>query len=510
MDLPTYTSIWRIEKRLYKLYDFRLPMPLPIGQVTVFAAITVPYVVLLTVLGLPFNHTLIWLYILPPGLATWLVTRPVLESKRLPELIKSQLRYLAEPRILCRMAPLSERDIVVVTGRIWRPRAGRRQAEFLDADAGDEMAAEELAEMPAGSAGRVRGRLRKGPLPPGRSSDSAPLPAADPASPGGLPSWIAAAGPAGRARPAGSQPTRNERARSGARIPPSSGWPRPVGPRSLECRFRTPRARPVRRPRLAGRWPGTIRCRPSQRRRALSRRMPFVRRQASGSRRPRGTLSRRRPQACRRGPISLRGPIWSGPVWMGHPSPLSAMGGPSIPARRGFRRRRQRRQASMRGRISRNRRQPSSRPLRDQRWPRRRKGARLTPCRVNGPYRVSQPDQVSQPVSQPDRVSRPDLVSRPGLVSQPDRRGRLSRSWALAPRRRPAPSVERALAGPSAPPRRCQGRGGWPSSPAGTAQASQICCSATEPGPSMPIGIRPRIVDPRLHGRRRPDDDRRC
>ena len=31
MDLPTYTSIWRIEKRLYKLYDFRLPMPVPVG-----------------------------------------------------------------------------------------------------------------------------------------------------------------------------------------------------------------------------------------------------------------------------------------------------------------------------------------------------------------------------------------------------------------------------------------------------------------------------------------------
>jgi hypothetical protein len=81
VDLPTYTSIWRIEKRLYKLYGFRLPMPLPIGQVTVFAEIAVPYVVLLTVLGLPFNHTLIWIYILPPGLATWLVTRP---SERSP------------------------------------------------------------------------------------------------------------------------------------------------------------------------------------------------------------------------------------------------------------------------------------------------------------------------------------------------------------------------------------------------------------------------------------------
>jgi MinD-like ATPase involved in chromosome partitioning or flagellar assembly len=120
VDLPTYTSIWRIEKRLYKLYDFRLPMPLPIGQITVFAALAVPYVVLLTIAGLPFNHTLVWLYVLPPGAATWLVTRPVLEGKRLPELIKSQVRYLAEPRVWCRMAPLSESDVIVVSGRVWR------------------------------------------------------------------------------------------------------------------------------------------------------------------------------------------------------------------------------------------------------------------------------------------------------------------------------------------------------------------------------------------------------
>ena len=120
MDLPTYTSIWRIEKRLYKLYDFRLPMPVPVGQIAVFAAITVPYVILLTILGLPFNHTLFWLYVLPPGVITWLATRPVLESKRLPELVISQVRYLGEPGTWGRMAPLAEKDDVVVVGKVWR------------------------------------------------------------------------------------------------------------------------------------------------------------------------------------------------------------------------------------------------------------------------------------------------------------------------------------------------------------------------------------------------------
>jgi hypothetical protein len=128
LDLPTYTNIWRIEKRLYKLYDFRLPMPLPVGQIAVFTAIAVPYVVILKLLGLPFSHTLLWLYILPPGALAWLVTRPVLESKRLPELVVSQLRYLSEPRTWCRMAPLAEKDEIVITARVWRRVGGELEA----------------------------------------------------------------------------------------------------------------------------------------------------------------------------------------------------------------------------------------------------------------------------------------------------------------------------------------------------------------------------------------------
>jgi hypothetical protein len=129
LDLPTYTNIWRIEKRLYKLYDFRLPMPLPVGQIAVFAAIAVPYVVILKVAGLPFSHTLLWLYILPPGALAWLVTRPVLEGKRLPELVVSQVRYLTEPRTWCRMAPLAEKDEVLIVARVWRRLPGRPAEE---------------------------------------------------------------------------------------------------------------------------------------------------------------------------------------------------------------------------------------------------------------------------------------------------------------------------------------------------------------------------------------------
>jgi hypothetical protein len=179
VELPTYTSIWRIERRLYKLYDFRLPIPLPVGQITVFAGICVPYVAILGLLGVPFSHTLFWLYVLPPGVLTWLVTRPVLQGKRLPELLRSQVRYLAEPRLLCRMAPFSERGVVVVTGRIWRVAPATR--------------ATPTTSVP-------QRRVSDRPL-AGRGSETVAVPGADVADPQHGPAWLAPAPEPARASP---------------------------------------------------------------------------------------------------------------------------------------------------------------------------------------------------------------------------------------------------------------------------------------------------------------------
>ncbi|MEO3814610.1 TcpE family conjugal transfer membrane protein, partial [Sphaerisporangium sp. B11E5] len=120
MDLPTYTNIWRIEKRLYKLYDLRLPTPLPIVWIGVFVGVVVPWSVLLNLIGVPFDTPWHVLYIVPPGVVTWLSTRPVIESKRLNELLQSQIRYLGEPRTWCRLAPVEEPVEITLTARVWR------------------------------------------------------------------------------------------------------------------------------------------------------------------------------------------------------------------------------------------------------------------------------------------------------------------------------------------------------------------------------------------------------
>jgi TcpE family len=152
VELPTYTNIWKIEKRLYKLYDFRLPMPLPVSQVAAFLAIAIPYTFMLTLVGMPFSHTWFWLYVLPPAVLAWLVTRPVLEGKRLPELVLSQVRYLAEPRTWCRLAPLAERDEIIVVARLWR-REVPGPALAADPDTGSGTAGSRAADSRTAHAG---------------------------------------------------------------------------------------------------------------------------------------------------------------------------------------------------------------------------------------------------------------------------------------------------------------------------------------------------------------------
>ncbi|MFI6577022.1 TcpE family conjugal transfer membrane protein [Nocardiopsis sp. NPDC050513] len=158
MDLPTYTNIWRIEKRLYKLYDFRLPMPLPVGTFGVALGVFAIWVVLLSIVNAPFTfgngwHLVLW--VVPPGVITVLATRPVIEGKRLTELLISQARFLAESRVYTRLAPEYEPGEVRVVVRVWHrhpdagplPAVGRRRAEHAAPEV-EAAVVEEATERP--------------------------------------------------------------------------------------------------------------------------------------------------------------------------------------------------------------------------------------------------------------------------------------------------------------------------------------------------------------------------
>src|SRR5918999_4965976 len=96
-------------------------MPLPLVQIGVFLGVFVPWIVLLRLVGVPFGGGWILpLYLVPPAVLTWLATRPVIEGKRLTELLLSQSRSFAEPRTWCRLTPIREPSEVVVVARVWR------------------------------------------------------------------------------------------------------------------------------------------------------------------------------------------------------------------------------------------------------------------------------------------------------------------------------------------------------------------------------------------------------
>nr|WP_055508309.1 TcpE family conjugal transfer membrane protein [Nonomuraea pusilla] len=173
MDLPTYTNIWRIEKRLYKLYDLRLPTPLPIVWIGVFVGVFVPWSLLLVLVGVPVEMPWHVLFLVPPGIVTWLSTRPVIEGKRLTELLESQLRYLGQPKAWYRLAPASEPETVTFAGRVWRTTPGQVKARPSRKAAQARRAAADATET-APEPRRTRGRAPK-PLPrrPERVVDAA-------------------------------------------------------------------------------------------------------------------------------------------------------------------------------------------------------------------------------------------------------------------------------------------------------------------------------------------------
>ena len=209
-------------------------MPLPISWIAVFCGVTIPYVGVLAAIGVPFNHNLFFLYVLPPGVLTWLITRPVLENKRLPELLVSQLRYIGEPRTWCRLKPLSEKDGIRVYARVWH-RAPTAVAEAAERSMAVALAARAAGERAPTLPGRVRPGGTQGP-------DRAPGAGRPDRAPGadrkawrggqdGLP-WRRSP-PTGQSsgRPPGGPPGRSARAREVFRSVTARGQaPPPSGP----------------------------------------------------------------------------------------------------------------------------------------------------------------------------------------------------------------------------------------------------------------------------------------
>ena len=108
MELPTYTSIYRFERRLYKIFDWELPRPVSLFQAAAFVAALAALWLLGGLVGLSPGRATGWLYVMAPAVAAWAASTPIADAKRPHELIVSRTRYLLQPRRLHRL--IDERE----------------------------------------------------------------------------------------------------------------------------------------------------------------------------------------------------------------------------------------------------------------------------------------------------------------------------------------------------------------------------------------------------------------
>lgn len=133
LELRTHTRLWQVEKKLYKLYDYTLPMPVSLRMLGIFIlslAVWIPLCIVLRIpFAPPFGH-LIWLA--PPLALTYFGNKPVAEGKRLGELLASNISYfLSQPNEIAALRPHTAPDTVYAHIDVWHP------FDAVTSDAGD-------------------------------------------------------------------------------------------------------------------------------------------------------------------------------------------------------------------------------------------------------------------------------------------------------------------------------------------------------------------------------------
>jgi hypothetical protein len=109
-QLPTYTSVFRLQRRLYAVYDWELPVPVGLLETAVFLGGVAVFAGLGRLLGIPFTAGTAWFFVVPPGFLAYLARQPVADGKQPHAWVASQLRYLLEPRALLNLAEARPRD----------------------------------------------------------------------------------------------------------------------------------------------------------------------------------------------------------------------------------------------------------------------------------------------------------------------------------------------------------------------------------------------------------------
>ena len=123
LDLPTYTKLFEIERKLYKVFDLELPRPVGILEAAAFIGTLLVITVFMSLFHFGITADNAFLYVVPPGVAAWLISQQfdITDAKRPHRWIIAQIKYLLEPRHLVRLEPNREPFRLRVERRYWQP-----------------------------------------------------------------------------------------------------------------------------------------------------------------------------------------------------------------------------------------------------------------------------------------------------------------------------------------------------------------------------------------------------
>jgi hypothetical protein len=125
LELPVFTSVFRLRRRLYRIYDVELPVPVSLAQAALFAGAAFTVFGVLQAAGVPLSPGSAWAYLVPPGLAAWLGNRRLSDERTPLEWAGAQLRHAVEPRSLTALAPARPARAASLHVRVWTARRRR-------------------------------------------------------------------------------------------------------------------------------------------------------------------------------------------------------------------------------------------------------------------------------------------------------------------------------------------------------------------------------------------------
>lgn len=105
MEIRTFTSFWNLEKKLYSIYDFQMPVPISLRVLGVFFGTGLPWWLFLYIVHFPGGSPWFMFWIVPPGALAWFGSKPIFEGKTLFQYLRSRAQFLFENKNYKKLEP---------------------------------------------------------------------------------------------------------------------------------------------------------------------------------------------------------------------------------------------------------------------------------------------------------------------------------------------------------------------------------------------------------------------